>query len=73
LAQCITFKTFGQEFRMLDDLKIYILENNSKVSFDGSDDIFTEPHQYQNMSWNDIGHLKDWYWWKDRPRVIISE
>ena len=63
----------GIRFKMLDDLKIYILENNLKISFNGSEDIFSEPYQYQNMSRNDIGHIKDWYWLKDKPRIIISE
>ena len=63
----------GIKFKMLDDLKIYILENNIELSFDGKEDIFSEPYQYQNMSVNDIGHIMDWYWLKDRPRIIISE
>jgi hypothetical protein len=63
----------GIRFKMLDDLKIYILENNIKLSFDGKEDIFSEPYQYQNMSANDRGHIKDWYWLKDRPRIITDE
>ena len=63
----------GIRFKMLDDLKIYILENNIKIYFNGKEDIFSEPYQYQNMSRNDIGHIKDWYWLKDKPRIIISE
>ena len=63
----------GIEFKMLDDLKIYIIENNLKLSFDGKEDILSEPYQYQNMSRNDIGHLKDWFWRKDRPGIIISK
>ncbi len=63
----------GIKFKMLDDLKIYILENNIKIFFDGSEDIFTEPYREQNMSWNDIKHVKDWYWWKDRPRIIYTK
>ena len=63
----------GIRFKMLDDLKIYILENNIKINFDGKEDIFSEPYQYQNMSTNDIGHIKDWYWWKDKPREFIVE
>jgi hypothetical protein len=60
------------EFKMLDDLKIYIIENNLKLSFDGKEDILSEPYQYQNMSRNDIKHLKSWFWWKDRPRKFIA-
>ena len=60
-------------FKMLDDLKIYILENNIKITFDGTEDILSEPYQYQNMSRNDIGHIKDWYWLKDKPRIIKCE
>ena len=63
----------GIEFKMLDDLKIYIIENNLKLSFDGKEDILSEPYQYQNMSRNDIKHLKSWFWRKDRPGIIISE
>lgn len=61
------------KFKMLDDLKIYILENNLTITFDGTDDILTEPYQYQNMSRNDISHIKDWYWLKDKPRIIKTE
>lgn len=60
------------KFKMLDDLKIYIIENNLIISFDGSEDILSEPYQYQNMSRNDISHIKDWYWLKDKPRIIKS-
>lgn len=63
----------GIEFKMLDDIKIYIIENNLKLSFDGKEDILSEPYQNQNMSTNDIKHLKSWYWRKDRPGIIISE
>jgi hypothetical protein len=58
---------------MLDDLKIYILENNIKLSLDGKEDIFTEPYQNQNMSDDDIKNIKMWYWWKDKPDIIISK
>jgi hypothetical protein len=63
----------GIKFKMLDDLKIYILENNIKLSLDGKEDIFTEPYQYQNMSDDDIKNIKMWYWWKDKPDIIISK
>jgi len=66
-------KINGEEFKMLDDLKIYILENNIKLYFNGKDDIFTEPYKEQNMSWNDIKHIKDWYWRKDKPNMITCE
>ena len=33
----------GIEFKMLDDLKIYIVENNLKLSFDGKEDILSDP------------------------------
>ena len=36
-------KINGIEFKMLDDLKIYIIENNLKLSFDGKEDILSEP------------------------------
>ena len=36
-------KMNGIEFKMLDDLKIYIIENNLKLSFDGKEDILSEP------------------------------
>ena len=59
-------------FKMLDDIKIYIIENNLKLSFDGKEDILSEPYQNQNMSRNDIKHLKSWYWWKDKPKKFIA-
>ncbi len=63
----------GIKFKMLDDLKIYILENNIEISLSGKEDIFTEPYQNQNMSDEDRKHIKMWYWLKDKPDIIISE
>jgi len=61
-------------FKMLDDLKIYIIENNIEISNNtGKEDIFSEPYQNQNMSINDINHIRKWYWCKDKPGIIISE
>lgn len=63
----------GIEFKMLDDIKIYILENNLKLSLKGEEDILSEPYQYQNMSDNDIKHLKMWFWWLDKPKTFYVE
>ena len=64
----------GIYFRMLDDIKIYIIENNLKLSNnEGKEDIFTEPYQNQNMSINDINHIQRWFWCKDKPEIIITE
>jgi|LauGreDrversion4_2_1035121.scaffolds.fasta_scaffold1688528_2 hypothetical protein len=50
----------GIEFRMLDDIKIYILENNLSL-YDNKEDILDEPYKNQNMSYNDSKHLRDWF------------
>ncbi len=50
----------GIYFKMLDDIKIYVLENNLGL-YDDKEDILDEPYKNQNMSVNDTTHLRDWY------------
>lgn len=63
----------GIKFKMLDDLKIYILENNLILSLEGKEDILSEPYKYQNMSDNDIKHLKTWFYWLDKHKKFNVE
>lgn len=54
----------GIQFKMLDDIKIYILENNLSLH-DDKEDILNEPYKNQNMSRDDIIHLRNWFHEKD--------
>ncbi len=47
-------------FKMLDDIKIYILENNLGL-YDNKEDIVDEPYKNQNMSERNANHLRDLY------------